>query len=457
MTVKRTISLLTIVFSVSGICLSQGPDNSLRLNQLKQQNFVATYIKDHPFPPRFNSVNELDEYFQKLTNSWTNHTNSDSLPKLSLSPYVYIWTLYKFGGTDAARWQQQWLFTRYMVPAYLNNFKRFITTQQNENAFALRISDMSYICDSYALSSSLPLDRWVSLTESIKLMPSLLDTYINQWSASDTLIPRELKRIKRIINEFLPLLEIKNALYHSQRDTALNLLANALNQEYEASYLLLLANELWRSYLDANLPQNAENVLDQLARSLTVVELPDDSLRTWYHEADPQTGDIRYQRVAKSTRPPILISSNEHVQLTGVYTDLNTGLQINLDTLRRKPILLDFWATWCGPCIADIPSLNKLVADYGNEFVLVSVCGDSLTHTADKTTARKFVKDHGITYIALWDEPGRSLTDRFGVEALGWPMKFFMDKSLNLFVHPRERSRHYVKLEEVRAFLTMRP
>lgn len=52
----------------------------------------------------------------------------------------------------------------------------------------------------------------------------------------------------------------------------------------------------------------------------------------------------------------------------------NSGEQVQLDDFRGKPVFLNFWATWCPPCIAEMPSIQKLHDEYKDEvaFVLIS-------------------------------------------------------------------------------------
>lgn len=93
-------------------------------------------------------------------------------------------------------------------------------------------------------------------------------------------------------------------------------------------------------------------------------------------------------------------------QLTGkaapdlMLLDIN-GKVIKLSELRGKTVLLDFWTTWCGPCRADGPSLDKLAKKYGDrELQIIGVSVDE-----DRATVQRFLKDHPHGYpIALTTE-----------------------------------------------------
>lgn len=75
------------------------------------------------------------------------------------------------------------------------------------------------------------------------------------------------------------------------------------------------------------------------------------------------------------------------------FVDMS-GKSIKLSELRGKTVLLDFWATWCGPCRADGPSLDKLAKKYGdNRLQIVGVSVDE-----DRAIVRKFLNEHPHGY-----------------------------------------------------------
>ena len=83
------------------------------------------------------------------------------------------------------------------------------------------------------------------------------------------------------------------------------------------------------------------------------------------------------------------------------------GQEITLSQLKGKVVLLDFWATWCGPCRESIPHLIHLYNRYrGNGFELIGMDVDK----GDVDTVRRFVKSMDIPYpvVVAPDDVARS-------------------------------------------------
>ena len=93
------------------------------------------------------------------------------------------------------------------------------------------------------------------------------------------------------------------------------------------------------------------------------------------------------------------------------------GKNIELSSYRGHPVIVDFWATWCGPCRKQIPELVALYKKYNRSrgLVIIGVSCDLIQGDGAKAVA-PFVEEFGINYpIALADE---RLVDNMGVEAI---------------------------------------
>lgn len=95
-----------------------------------------------------------------------------------------------------------------------------------------------------------------------------------------------------------------------------------------------------------------------------------------------------------------------------------------------KPMLLEFWATWCGPCVQNIPHFNELARQFvprGLQFISL---------TPEKTsTVQRFLQNHPMQGIVVLD-PGQAMLQRYGA---GTPTTVLIDRSGRVVrkVHPK--------------------
>jgi thiol-disulfide isomerase/thioredoxin len=89
--------------------------------------------------------------------------------------------------------------------------------------------------------------------------------------------------------------------------------------------------------------------------------------------------------------------------------------------LAGKPLLVEFWATWCPPCRKSIPHLNEIYSKYkGQGLQIVGITDE------DEATVQKFLKQIPMDYNVAINTPG-SIFQEFGVQAI--PTAFLVDKS----------------------------
>jgi cytochrome c biogenesis protein CcmG/thiol:disulfide interchange protein DsbE len=100
---------------------------------------------------------------------------------------------------------------------------------------------------------------------------------------------------------------------------------------------------------------------------------------------------------------------------------------LSLAAFDGKPRVVNFWASWCGPCRDEAPLLQGAARTYRDRLVVVGV--DYQDFTGD---ARKFVRKFGLTYPIGRDGNG-SLLARWGVS--GAPESFFIDRAGKVVAH----------------------
>ncbi|HHY73343.1 MAG TPA: redoxin domain-containing protein [Bacillus bacterium] len=99
-----------------------------------------------------------------------------------------------------------------------------------------------------------------------------------------------------------------------------------------------------------------------------------------------------------------------------------TGEKVKLSDYRGKKVLLNFWASWCGPCRAEMPDMQELHEEGRKDFVILAV---NATQTeASNESAIKFIKEFGLTFPIAFDEKG-TVVKTYQVIAL--PTSYFID------------------------------
>jgi thiol-disulfide isomerase/thioredoxin len=99
------------------------------------------------------------------------------------------------------------------------------------------------------------------------------------------------------------------------------------------------------------------------------------------------------------------------------------GKAMRLSALQGKAVLLNFWATWCGPCKIEMPWLAELQKKYGPQGL--QVIGVAMDDAGEKDISR-FARKMGVNYPVLQGTEG--VADLYG-GLEGLPVSFFIDRS----------------------------
>ncbi len=107
------------------------------------------------------------------------------------------------------------------------------------------------------------------------------------------------------------------------------------------------------------------------------------------------------------------------------------GGKVSMKDLKGKVVVIDFWATWCGPCVGEIPNMKKIYAEYkdkGVEFIGVSLDAPKAQGGLEKLTA--FVKEKEVTWPQYYVDKD-NFASKWGINAI--PTVFIIDADGNLY------------------------
>ncbi len=106
-------------------------------------------------------------------------------------------------------------------------------------------------------------------------------------------------------------------------------------------------------------------------------------------------------------------------------TDLN-GNTVTLSKLKGKVVVLDFWATWCGPCVRSFPAMQQAVNKYKNDPDVVFLFINTWERGGNvEEKVRQFIQRGNFDVQVLLDSENK-VVRKYGVE--GIPTKFVVDK-----------------------------
>ncbi len=103
----------------------------------------------------------------------------------------------------------------------------------------------------------------------------------------------------------------------------------------------------------------------------------------------------------------------------------SSGKQISLGDLRGKNVLINFWATWCGPCKAELPDIQAINKEYATKgLVIIGVSEDKGGN--ELSDVYNFAAEYGLTYQIVIDND--DIADAYGnINAI--PTSFLVDKN----------------------------
>lgn len=99
------------------------------------------------------------------------------------------------------------------------------------------------------------------------------------------------------------------------------------------------------------------------------------------------------------------------------------GRELNLGALQGTPVLLNLWATWCAPCVKEMPLLDELATEYDEQLHVITVSQDM----GSPEKVRQFFEENELEYLESWMDPENRLGFELGGGSL--PLTVLYDSS----------------------------
>ena len=198
------------------------------------------------------------------------------------------------------------------------------------------------------------------------------------------------------------------------------------------------------------------------AKDLPEYKAPEDR-QDKYLKALSEASDPEVQKLAGQMERSILRAEGEkrfndalgnEFKFGGTFTD---GSEYNAKDYAGKVVLIDFWATWCGPCRAELPNVKKMYKAYHDKgFEVIGVTCDDPDEEED---LNKFLKDNDITWKQMFDDkavvPGMetkdgkpvAVSEYYGINGIPCPVLIGKDgKVISLNARGKELKEQLVKI-----------
>ncbi|MEG0258867.1 MAG: TlpA disulfide reductase family protein [Lysinibacillus sp.] len=140
-----------------------------------------------------------------------------------------------------------------------------------------------------------------------------------------------------------------------------------------------------------------------------------------------QTNGSKEDQIKKS----ISDNSNYGLKKNDVAPDFKlknlSGETVQLSDYRGKTILLNFWASWCSPCIKEMPYMQKYYEQYGNQSD-IEIIAVNMTKVERGGTEKieSFIEEHKLTFPVLLDDKAGTIMDLYKVRA--FPTTYIINK-----------------------------
>ena len=388
-----------------------------------------------------NNKNGINELNSEMLQYVKEHPNDIHLLEIA---YVYFYRTAPQKSLEILRQiEKQNPKHRYVLGKKLNSIKKIQNiNEQIEKLLSLQNevkgSDSYYTWAKYLLEDFSKLKKWDKVIElgnemlqQIETSPLIYPSY-----------PKNKMEFKKQIRLYLPLKLMAVAYHRKGENTEAEKCYRKLNKlnlyphqkvAYLEDYIEFLIdlnrlNEAENIALDAIKKANANKKIEDLYKKAYVMDKGDeqDAIRI-INKALKESGIYRKKELTKK------MIKNPQIAPEFTLTDLD-GNTISSKNLRGKTVILDFWATWCSPCKASFPYLQKFWEKHKNDKNIALFAVNTKEQLKDKKRVlaiKKFMKKNGYDFPVLLDNSNNTVMKLFEIGSI--PTKIFIGPNWKIY------------------------
>ena len=428
------------------------PDSSLETRNVHQQMLAVEVWRE--LEAEGAAPVDPVAFVQALSDRWAERTADQSAAYRRWSTYPTMWTVRSMYGKDTTAVSQCRVWERFAVPAFAADAADLAAPPSSERAALFFRPNLEWAYQASLRGCVLPEDVWGQLTDALRVYDEAAGAYLASDLADDDpdagLNEPYVAGLRATAQRLLREAAVEQALRDGDLDGALAGLVGwvaAGGSPYGAD---AIGRRLALAYAERGQGDRALAVYDLLGRSLSDEVLPTARLAGWYARAGADAD--RIDRVRPGT-DALLVPSDAVADLSGTFDRVGAEGALDLASVRGGYVLLDFWSIGCGPCIEEIPTLNRLAETYGDRLTVLSVNND-VVYDTPLTAVEETIERYGLETTAVTDTADGVLTERFGV--VGWPLYLLVGPDGRVLVEPRE-GRRALSLGEVEAYVRALP